>query len=243
MAKRGGIFQAFRNLFRFAIWALAGVLAAAIWFNWQSGEDVAAVVPEVVLPEVEADVEPVTEEVAAVEEAAKDAVTPVTEAVEEIADEAEEAITQATEAVEAQEETVAETVEAVEEAVVNVEEGVVEAAEGTVADVASAVEDAASKTLTTDPTTITIPGTDTTFTLINAFRRDNGAIEVTTQQTTGGSGATLWLVTCAPLAVGTIATGPSAGELSARVEDPEMTEIPLSDPRAMIAGTACGVMR
>jgi hypothetical protein len=34
MAKRGGIFQAFRNLFRFAIWALAGVLAAAIWFNW-----------------------------------------------------------------------------------------------------------------------------------------------------------------------------------------------------------------
>ncbi|NNF92630.1 MAG: hypothetical protein HKM96_14665, partial [Boseongicola sp.] len=93
------------------------------------------------------------------------------------------------------------------------------------------------------PTTISIPGTDTSYTLINAFRRDNGAIEVTTEQLTGGAGATLWLVTCAPLAVGEIATGPSAGELSARIEDPEMTEIPLSDARAMIAATACGVMR
>ena len=123
---------------------------------------------------------------------------------------------------------VEDAVETVEDTVSTVEEGVVEA-----------VEDV----LPADPKTITIPGTDTSFTLINAFRRDNGSIEVTTEQTAGGAGATLWLVTCAPLAVGEIATGPSAGALSARTEDPEMTEIPLGDPRAMIAATACGVMR
>jgi len=225
MAQRGGIISAFRNLFRFAIWALAGVLAAAIWFNWQAGEDVAAVAPDVELPVIEAEPEP---EADAVADAVEEVSEPVAEAVEQIADEVEEAVAEGGDAVEAVEETVAEAVETVEETVQAVEEGVVEVVE---------------ETIQADPTTISIPGTDTSYTLINAFRRDNGAIEVTTEQLTGGTGATLWLVTCAPLAVGEIATGPSAGELSARIEDPEMTEIPLSDARAMIAATACGVMR
>ena len=225
MAQRGGIISAFRNLFRFAIWALAGVLAAAIWFNWQAGEDVAAVAPDVELPVIEAEPEP---EADAVADAVEEVSEPVAEAVEQIADEVEEAVAEGSDAVEAVEETVAEAVETVEETVQAVEEGVVEVVE---------------ETIQADPTTISIPGTDTSYTLINAFRRDNGAIEVTTEQLTGGTGATLWLVTCAPLAVGEIATGPSAGELSARIEDPEMTEIPLSDARAMIAATACGVMR
>ena len=225
MAQRGGIFTAFRNIFRFAIWALAGVLVAAIWFNWQAGDDVAAVAPDVELPVIEAEPEP---EADAVADAVEEVSEPVAEAVAEIADEVEEAVAEGTDAVEAAEETVAEAVETVEETVQAVEEGVAEAVE---------------ETIQADPTTISIPGTDTSYTLINAFRRDNGAIEVTTEQLTGGAGATLWLVTCAPLAVGEIATGPSAGELSARVEDPEMTEIPLSDARAMIAATACGVMR
>ena len=225
MAQRGGIFTAFRNIFRFAIWALAGVLVAAIWFNWQAGDDVAAVAPDVELPVIEAEPEP---EADAVADAVEEVSEPVAEAVAEIADEVEEAVAEGTDAVEAAEETVAEAVETVEETVQAVEEGVVEVVE---------------ETIQADPTTISIPGTDISYTLINAFRRDNGAIEVTTEQLTGGAGATLWLVTCAPLAVGEIATGPSAGELSARVEDPEMTEIPLSDARAMIAATACGVMR
>jgi gas vesicle protein len=199
------------------------VLAAAIWFNWQAGEDVAAVAPDVELPVIEA--EP---EADAAADAVEEVSEPVAEAVAEIADEVEEAVAEGGDAVEAVEETVAEAVETVEETVQAVEEGVVEAVE---------------ETIQADPTTILIPGTDISYTLINAFRRDNGAIEVTTEQLTGGTGATLWLVTCAPLAVGEIATGPSAGELSARVEDPEMTEIPLSDARAMIAATACGVMR
>jgi predicted nucleic acid-binding Zn-ribbon protein len=201
------------------------VLAAAIWFNWQAGEDVAAVAPDVELPVIEAEPEP---EADAVADAVEEVSEPVAEAVEQIADEVEEAVAEGGDAVEAVEETVAEAVETVEETVQAVEEGVVEVVE---------------ETIQADPTTISIPGTDTSYTLINAFRRDNGAIEVTTEQLTGGTGATLWLVTCAPLAVGEIATGPSAGELSARIEDPEMTEIPLSDARAMIAATACGVMR
>jgi len=226
MAKKDGIFSAFRNLFRFAIWTLAGVLAAAIWFNWQSDDDVAVVTPDVVLPEVEVVVEPVTADVT--ENVAEDVAVVVDETAEPVV----EAVTEGAAALEAVQETVVEAVEMVEETVEGAEESVVEA-----------VEEAADDAMTSDPTTISTPGTDNTFTLINAFRRDNGAIEVTTEQVTGGTGATLLLVTCAPLAVGTIATGPSAAELSARVEDPEMTEIPLSDSRAMIAATACGVMR
>ncbi|MBT8413032.1 MAG: hypothetical protein KJO30_01775 [Boseongicola sp.] len=228
MAERGGIFSAFRNIFRFAIWALAGVLAAALWFNWQAGEDV-VLAPDVELPVIEAEPEAEPETVVeAAEDAVEEVSEPVAEVVEEITEEVDEAVAEGAEAVEAVQETVAEAAETVEETVAEVEEGVVEA-----------VEDA----VPSDPTTISIPGTDTSFTLINAFRRDNGSIEVTTEQLTGGTGATLWLVTCAPLSVGEIATGPSAGELGARTEDPVMTEIPLSDPRAMIAGTACGVMR
>ena len=236
MAQRGGIISAFRNIFRFAIWALAGVFAAALWFNWQAGEDVVAVAPDVVLPEIGSDAAPVTEPVEdAVEEvveAAPEVSDPVADVVADTADEVEEAVADVAQAVEAGEDSVAEAVETVEETTQAVDEGVVEAA-----------EDAANDTTPTDAAIISIPGTDTSFTLINAFRRDNGLIEATTEQLTGGAGATLWLITCAPLAVGEIATGPSAGELSPRVEDPEMTEIPLSDPRAMIAGTACGVMR
>ncbi len=243
MAQRGGIFTAFRNIFRFAIWALAGLLVAALWFNWQAGDDVVAVAPDVVLPEIGADAAPVTEAVEetaeeAVEEAPEisdpvaDVVVEASNAADAAADEVEEAVADVAEAVEAVEDTVAEVVETVEEATDAVQEGVVEA-----------VEDAATDATPTDTTTISIPGTDTSFTLINAFRRDNGLIEATTEQLTGGTGATLWLISCAPLAVGEIATGPSAGELSPRVDAPEMTEITLSDARAMIAATACGVMR
>ena len=231
MAKRGGIFQAFRTLFRVSIAALAAVLAFAIYLNWQSGEEVAAVAP--VAPEVVAEAEPPVEEVVEV----------APEVAAEISEEAEDAVAALTEAADAVEQTVETTTEAVEEVVTEVEDAVVEQVEGVVAEATDAVQDAVTEVTKADPTTIMVPGTDISFTLINAFRRDNGAIEVTTEQLTGGSGATLLLVTCAPLAVGTIATGDSAGTLGARTEDPEMTEIPLSDPRAMIAGTACGVMR
>ncbi len=234
MAKKGGIFQAFRTLFRVVIFGLAGVLAFAVYLNWQGGEDVAAVVPEETQVEEALEAADAGDVVSdAVEEqleAATDTELPdtgplVDDVIEEIAAETGDAVDESV--VEAVEESIAQATDVASDAI--------EAVDETVAEVTDAME--------TPVTMIAIPGSEDTFTLVNAFRRDTGAIEVTTEQTAGGTGATLWLVKCAPLAVGTIATGETAGALGARTEDPEMTEILLSDARAMIAATACGVMR
>ena len=152
------------------------------------------------------------------EEAAAEAERLAAEAEAEAQKVAEEAAAKA-------EELAAEAEDAVEDAV----DAVTDAANDAVSEVAGAVA-----------SLIEAPGTDTSMSLVNAFRRDSGGIEVTTED---NDGATLWLVNCAPLAIGTIASGESAGALGDRTENPEMTEIPLSDPRALIAATACGVMR
>ena len=260
MAKRGGIIQAFSNLFRWTIYGLAALLGVGAYFYW-FGEPETTPIPwnpnVAVLPDdfvVEGAREQVLAEEAsaeaerlAAEEAARAAEEAEAEAERQAAEAAAEAQRLAEEAAaeaerlaaeaEAEAQRVAEEAAAkaeeleaeAEEAVENAVEAVTESANEAVSEVAGAVA-----------SLIEVPGADRSFSLINAFRRDNGGIEVTTED---NEGATLWLVNCAPLAVGTIASGESAGALGERTENPEMTEIPLSDPRALIAATACGVMR
>jgi len=86
---------------------------------------------------------------------------------------------------------------------------------------------------------IRVPGDDATYTLLNAFRRDDGSIEITTEKALDGSTTmTTRLVTCAPLAVGVIASddGP-------RNDTPELERIPLGSAEASLAALACGAFR
>ena len=242
MAKRGGILQAFGNLFRWTIYGLAALLGVGAYYYWFAEPEnppipwnsSVAVLPEDYVvqgarEQVLAEEAAAEAERAAAEEAARAAEEAAAEAAaeaERLAAEAEaEAQKVAEEAAAKAEELAAEAEDAVEDAV----DAVTDAANDAVSEVAGAVA-----------SLIEAPGTDTSMSLVNAFRRDSGGIEVTTED---NDGATLWLVNCAPLAIGTIASGESAGALGDRTENPEMTEIPLSDPRALIAATACGVMR
>ncbi|MGI9389788.1 MAG: hypothetical protein ACR2O1_07005, partial [Boseongicola sp.] len=55
---------------------------------------------------------------------------------------------------------------------------------------------------------IRIPGDDASYTLLNAFRRDDGAIEITSERVLGDDRTTtIRLIRCAPLEVGVIAKG------------------------------------
>lgn len=86
---------------------------------------------------------------------------------------------------------------------------------------------------------IRIPGDDATYTLLSAFRRDDGAIEITTERVLGDDRATtIRLIRCAPLEVGLIAQGDGP-----RNDDPEMVRITLGDAAATLAATACGAMK
>ena len=86
---------------------------------------------------------------------------------------------------------------------------------------------------------ITVPGDDATYELLNAFRRDDGAIEITTARTLDETTTQVTrLITCAPLAAGTIAEGDGA-----RNEAPEMIRISLGTAPATLAAAACGALR
>jgi hypothetical protein len=86
---------------------------------------------------------------------------------------------------------------------------------------------------------IRIPGDDATYTLLSAFRRDDGAIEITTERVLGDDRATtIRLIRCAPLEVGLIAKGDGP-----RNDAPEMVRITLGDAAATLAATACGAMK
>ena len=260
MAKRGGIIQAFGNLFRWTIYGLAALLGVGAYYYWFAEPEnpplpwnsSVAVLPEDYIVEgareqVLAEEAAAEAERAAAEEAARAAEEAAAEAERQAAEAAAEAQRLAEEAAAEAErlaaEAEAEAQKVAEEAAAKAEVLAVEAEEA-VEDAVDAATDAANEAVSevagAVASLIEVPGADTSISLVNAFRRDNGGIEVTTE---GDDGATLWLVNCAPLAIGTIASGESAGALGERTEDPEMTEIPLSDPRALIAATACGVMR
>jgi len=87
--------------------------------------------------------------------------------------------------------------------------------------------------------TIRIPGDAATYSLLNAFRRDDGSIEITTERVLGDvSETTIRLVRCAPLEVGVIAEGDGP-----RNDAPELVRIPLGDAAATLAAMACGAMK
>lgn len=94
--------------------------------------------------------------------------------------------------------------------------------------------------LPSDITTFTVPGDDATYSLQNAFKRDDGAIEFTTERT-GPDGITQTvtrLITCAPFAVGIISEGDGA-----RIDQPDMERLALGTPEASVAALACGVFK
>ncbi|MEM9971391.1 MAG: hypothetical protein AAF762_09875 [Pseudomonadota bacterium] len=86
---------------------------------------------------------------------------------------------------------------------------------------------------------IQVPGDDATYVLLNAFRRDDGAIEITTQRTLADEiSTTTRLIRCAPLEAGVIAEGDAP-----RNDDPEMERVVLGSAAAWLAAQACGAMR
>ena len=86
---------------------------------------------------------------------------------------------------------------------------------------------------------IRVPGDPATYELLNAWRRDDGLIEITTQRTLEESvSLTIRLVRCAPLELGVIAK-----DGSARNDSPEMERMPLGSAAAWMAAQACGAMK
>ena len=177
----------------------------------------------------------------------EDVATAVEGAAASLADAAENAVSGVGESVEGGlsglAEQLRETVEGAGEAATDAAETATEAAEEVVADAAETTTEA-----TDAPTesaaqpfagTITVPGDDASYELLNAFRRDDGAIEITTTRTLDGmTSQTTRLVTCAPLAVGTIAEGDGP-----RNDAPEMARISLGSAEASLAAAACGALR
>jgi hypothetical protein len=88
----------------------------------------------------------------------------------------------------------------------------------------------ATLTVLTDP--------DATYVLHDLTPRDDG-IEITTARTEAEVTVyTTRLVTCAPLAVGTIGEGPDLDTM-ARTESPELERIVLGTTESLIAAAAC----
>lgn len=85
-----------------------------------------------------------------------------------------------------------------------------------------------------------VPDDDATYELLNAFQRDDGAIEFTTERVSkdGTTQVVTRLVTCAPFAVGVISSGDGV-----RNDQPEMERIALGSPEATIAAAVCGAFR
>ena len=85
-----------------------------------------------------------------------------------------------------------------------------------------------------------VSGDDATYQLLEAFQRDDGTIEFTTERTDpdGTTVAVAILATCAPFSVGVISEGNGP-----RDDDPEMERIALGTPTATIAAYACGILR
>ncbi len=98
---------------------------------------------------------------------------------------------------------------------------------------------AASSTSDEEPSDVVrVPGDDADYELLNAWRRDDGAIEITTQRTLGDDvSMTIRLVRCAPLELGLIAE-----DGGARNDDPEMERVVLGSAEAWMAAQACGAM-
>lgn len=100
MAKKGGVFQALGNLWRWTIWGLAAILVVALWLGWSNrtdGPDADVVADTPVTDEVPATVEDTAETVGeAVTETAEE--TPQSDSaaeVEQVLDKAQEAVEQA----------------------------------------------------------------------------------------------------------------------------------------------------
>lgn len=86
---------------------------------------------------------------------------------------------------------------------------------------------------------IRVSGDPAVFDLLNAWRRDDGKIEITTSRTLEGLTSTsIYLVTCAPLALGTIATGDNV-----RNDAPVLERLPLGSAKAWLAAMACGGLK
>lgn len=134
---------------------------------------------------------------------------------------------------------VTESAEAAEEVTETATEDATEPLE-TVGDVMSDAGDRAADALSE----IRIPGSDATYSLLNAFRRDDGSLEIATQRKDAtGSFFELRRITCAPLAVATIASGTSTEALSARDDAAELERIPLGSAESLVAATMCGAFR
>ena len=260
--KSTGVLGAMGNLWRWTIWGLAAVLVIAIGMNFvgEDAEDVAVATPEAApveeapAPEPEAEVEPEpeaeTEEVPAddpelvlrnaIEGAVEAAEEQVQERVDELATEVEEEVDELAEEVR----------EAANELQSRLDEAMGAGDDERAADPGPAESDADEAVTETaaEPDApslfdtlapIQIPGDEASYELLNAFRRDDGKIEITTSRTLGEEiTQTIRLVTCAPLAVGTIAEGDGA-----RNDAPEMERIPLGTASATLAAMACGAFR
>ncbi len=102
------------------------------------------------------------------------------------------------------------------------------------------VVQAASETSGDQSEVVRIPGDPAEYELLNAWRRDDGLIEITTQRTEGSEVATtIRLVRCAPLELGLIAESGA----SERNDSPAMERVVLGSAAAWMAAQACGAMK
>lgn len=86
-----------------------------------------------------------------------------------------------------------------------------------------------------------IPGDNATYAIVKVEKTADNMMEITSSKTdASGTNYTTHRVTCAPLAAGVVAKGPSQDALSNRNETPEMASIPLGTAEALIVATACG---
>lgn len=213
MARRKGFFGTLGSLFRWAIFGLAALFAVALYINFTQEPDVTVGEGELVIEVPEAD-EPEAGAAEAVVEAVEEAV----ETVEDVATGADLAddMSGSTDAGEA-----TQTAEVSEDAA------------GAIPETSDVVE------VIPETDVIRIPGDDAAYSLLNAWRRDDGAIEITTERTLGDDvSTTIRLVRCAPLELGLIAEGDGP-----RNDDPEMERALLGTAEAWMAAQACGAVR
>ena len=241
MAQRSGIFGSLGRLWRLTIWGLAAVLVFAVYLNFADTDDVevAAVEPEAAPVEEPAAVEEVTEAQPEPEPTVEEQVEALAEEVETKVEEVVEEATETAKALEGELKQEAETaVEALEE---KLEDGVRDLA-SKLQDELGGAADATEQTASLTPDlekAFSIPGDPASYEFLNAFKRDDGLIEVTTKRTEAGAETmTTRLVRCAPLEVGTIAE--DGGE---RNDAPEMERITLGNAVASLAALACGAMK
>lgn len=231
--KRKGMMVALRDFFRWTIWGLAAIFAVALYLNWTKDSEAPGSSEIAVLPNPEpaaesesaegaADPElPDTETNAAVDEATETAENAVEMAAEQATESTENAVEMAAEQATG---VVNETAETAGEVMTGASESVGQAAA------------ALAK--------ISIPGSDGTYNLLNAFRRDDGTLEFTIEQKEStGSTFEIRRMTCAPLAVATVASGASTEALGDRNDAAELKRIPLGSAESLVAAAICGAFR